>query len=100
MPAKIRAAEPCPTTDYLAIILCGGGSAWGRSPDKAEAVKGALKVYKRDWGSLFKITKGDEVKINIVDVYPHDEVSWGSDGFYADGAKITPKVEHLTALVP
>ena len=47
-----------PKPDYLAVILVGGGSAWGRSHSKDEAIKNALRAYKRDWGTLFKIGQG------------------------------------------
>jgi hypothetical protein len=67
-------------TDYLAIILIGGGSSWGRSPDKEEAIKLALRNY-RDWGGHFDIW-GKEVTLNVIDVKGYDHVHWGS---YPDG---------------
>lgn len=46
------------TTDYLCVILVGTGSCWGRSAGKEEAIKLALRAYKQDAGSIFKIRKG------------------------------------------
>lgn len=88
------------TTDYLAVILVGVGSCWGRSPDKEAAVKNALRIYKKDAGSMFKIRKGDKVVVNVVEVSPHDEVSWETDGLWADGEKLDRKIEQEHRIVP
>lgn len=91
------------THDYLAVILIAGGSAWGRSPDKQAAIKNCLKVYKQDWGKLFKIRKGDVVSINVIDVHPHGDVTWDHQGWWAkvgDEYKLLDrKVEHVHATV-
>ena len=84
------------THDYIAIILIGCGSCWGRDKDKETAIKTAVRVYKRDAGSIFKIKKGDQVKINIIDVYPHDEVRWDDLGIWLDGQKLEKPVEVVT----
>ena len=48
--------------DYLAVILIGGGSSWGRSPDKEEAIRRAIANY-RDWDVYYKVAN-TEVIIN------------------------------------
>jgi hypothetical protein len=67
-------AQPC--HDYLAVILIGGGSSWGRSPDKEEAIRGAIRNY-RDWDSIYKVSDTDVV-VNIIDVKGYDQCSWGA----------------------
>jgi hypothetical protein len=90
---------PKPTTDYVAVILVGGGSAWGRHSKKETAIKTALEVYKKDWGKVFVIRKGDEVVVNVIDVHPHNEVNWDHQGWWAkvgDGyEKLERKIEHV-----
>ena len=95
-------STPAQGTDYLAVILIAGGSSWGRHPDKAKAIKAALRIYKADWGKLFKIRKGDEVVVNVVDVFPHNEVRFGDRGFWIGDSdeKLDRKIEHVTAMVP
>jgi len=63
------------TADYLAIILIGGGSSWGRSPDKETAISNAIKSLK-DWNSLFDVSD-IEVTINVTDVQGYSQCSWG-----------------------
>jgi len=93
-----------PKPDYLAVILVGGGSAWGRSHSKDEAIKNALRAYKRDWGTLLKIAKGDQVVLNVLDVAPHDQVSWDHQGWWGkvgdDYEKLDRKIEHIERRVP
>ena len=78
--------------DYLAVILVGGGSAWGRAPEKEIAIKNALRSYKRDWGKVFKINKGQSVVINVMDVHPHDEITFDHQGWWA---KVGDEYERL-----
>jgi hypothetical protein len=66
--------------DYLAIIFVGGGSSWGRSPDKEKAIANAIKNF-RDWRQLFEVD-GVEVKVNVIDVQGYSDAHWGS---YPDG---------------
>jgi len=86
--------------DYLAVILVGVGSTWGRSPDKEKAIKTALRVYKQDAGSVFVIKKGDPVTVNVVDVAPHDEVWWDNRGVYAGDQKLDREIERVDRVVP
>lgn len=67
-------------TDYLAIIPIGGGSSWGRSSDKEEAIANAIRSFK-DWDCYFKVAN-IEVTVNVVDVTGYGECHWGS---YPDG---------------
>jgi hypothetical protein len=62
--------------DFIAIILIGGGSSYGRAPDKETAIKHALRSL-RDWAGLFKVD-GVEVGINVVDVTGYGDLYWGS----------------------
>lgn len=89
--------------DYLAVILIGSGSSWGRSPDKEDAIKRALRAY-RDWDSLFDIYDKD-VLINVVNVAGYSDCRWGGypGGWMygkneATGADepIKRKIEHVT----
>jgi hypothetical protein len=89
-----------PTTDFLAVILIGTGSVWGRDSDKETAIKNALRSYKRDAGTIFKISKGDDVVVNVVDVFPHDEVTWDHSGFAAGSEKIDRPIEQVHREVP
>jgi hypothetical protein len=73
-------------TDYLAIIPIGGGSSWGRAPDREKAIEHAIKSL-RDWDHLFAVAN-TEVTLNVVDVSPHDSVWWDNRGLHykdADG---------------
>jgi hypothetical protein len=87
-------------TDYLAVILVGVGSCWGRSPNKEMAIKNCLRAYKQDAGSIFKIAKGDEVIVNVIDVAPHDEVSWDNRGIWVGDQKLERKIEQVHRSVP
>lgn len=66
--------------DYLAFILIGAGSSYGRSPRKEEAIKTAIQSLG-DWRHLFKVDDVD-VTINVVDVNGYDTVLWGPDGIF------------------
>src|SRR4051794_14398284 len=61
--------------DYLAIIPIGGGSSWGRSPDKETAIKNAITAL-RDWTCYYKLAN-TEVTINVVDVQGYGKRHWG-----------------------
>jgi hypothetical protein len=61
--------------DYLAVIPIGGGSSFGRAPDKEAAIKNAITGL-RDWTALFDLS-AKEVTINVVDVDGYGDCSWG-----------------------
>jgi hypothetical protein len=63
-------------TDYLAVILIGAGSSYGRSPDKEEAIRMALRSVS-DWRGMFNVD-GVEFGINVVDVSGYSSCSWGA----------------------
>jgi hypothetical protein len=95
------------TTDYLAIIPIGGGSSWGRSPDKEEAIKNAVNAF-RDWGVYYDVS-GIEVTINVIDVQGYGECSWGGHpGGHIHGANETTgsdeaikrPIEHVKRITP
>jgi hypothetical protein len=83
------------STDYLAVIMVGVGSCWGRSPDRSAAIKNAIRAYKQDAGSIFKISKGDEIIVNVVDVAPHNEVWWDSRGIWVGEERLDRKIEQV-----
>jgi|KBSMisStaDraftv2_1062788.scaffolds.fasta_scaffold00048_58 hypothetical protein len=66
--------------DYLAVILIGGGSSWGRSPDKEEAIRRAIANY-RDWDVYYKVAN-TEVIINVTDVQGYSTVAWNDRGMH------------------
>jgi hypothetical protein len=76
------------THDYLAVILIGTGSSWGRAPVKEEAVQNAIRNY-RDWGVYYKVADTDVI-VNVVDVGGFDVVSWDDRGVYGkrDGESV------------
>jgi hypothetical protein len=76
------------------------GSCWGRSPDKEKAIKNCLHAYKQDAGTIFKIAKGDEVVVNVVDVSPHNQVWWDNRGVWVGEEKLDRKIEQINRSVP
>lgn len=79
--------------DYLAVIFVGGGSAYGRAADREKAIANAMKIYKSDFGQIFKIKRGDSVVVNVIDVTPHDEISWDETGFYVGLMKLDRRID-------
>jgi hypothetical protein len=79
--------------DYLAVILVGGGSVYGRAANRERAIANAIKIYKSDIGEILEIKRGDEVVVNVIDVAPHDEIDWDYTGFYVGQMKIDRPVE-------
>lgn len=67
-------------SDYLAVIFISGGSSHGRSPDKEQAIKHALRYFK-DWESLFYIPAQD-LEISIWDVEGFDQCQWDNRGMH------------------
>jgi len=65
-------------SDYLAIILIGGGSSYGRASDKETAIKNAITSL-RDWDHLF-VVANIETTINVYDVTGYSDCSWGNYG--------------------
>lgn len=83
--------------DYLAFILIGGGSSYGRSPDKEKAIDNCLRALK-DWSHLFEVDDVDVV-LNVVDVIGYNTVAWGHDGVrgWKEGEPQDGKAERITA---
>src|SRR5262249_8792241 len=80
---KPMAAQAISTTmrpDFLAVISMGGGSSWGRSPDREIAIENAITALK-DWNDVFDLAQ-KEVTINVVDVQGYGKCHWGA---YPDG---------------
>lgn len=94
-------------TDYLAIIPIGGGSSWGRSPDKETAIKNAVASLK-DWTVYYKLAK-TEVLVNVIDVQGYSDCSWGGHpGGHIHGTNeatgkseaIKRPIEHVKRMTP
>ena len=79
--AKAIDATTAPASDFIAVILIGGGSSWGRSPDKEEAIKNAIAAL-RDWEVYFAVSD-IEITLNVVDVKGYSTCHWG--GGYPGG---------------
>ena len=93
--------------DYIAIIPIGGGSSWGRSPDKETAIKNAITAY-RDWQVYYEVS-GTEVIVNVIDVQGYGSCSWGGyPGGYVHGRNVETgideaikrPIEHVTRMTP
>ena len=87
--------------DYLAFILIGAGSSYGRATDKETAIKEALRSL-RDWKHLYKVSDVDVV-LNVVDVQGYDRVTFAYDGVFgvpeatpgAKGQRIDREIERV-----
>lgn len=78
--------------DYLAFVLIGGGSSWGRSPNKEIAIDNCMRSL-RDWETYFKI-EGQTMKVNVMDVDGYDTVVWEGRGVFGKN----PGDEKMTKL--
>jgi hypothetical protein len=92
--------------DFLAIIQINGGSSWARSTNKSKAISSVARIFKSDWKRLFKLEKGDERTVELVDVTGYDDISWGYNGIFyknADGTKgqiDESRVEYVKVKLP
>lgn len=93
------------TTDYLAIIPIGGGSSWGRAPDKDAAIENAIKSL-RDWEVYYDVSEID-VTINVIDVQGYTTCSWGGDRYIIGTNEVTGEkeaikrpIEHVVRITP
>ena len=93
--------------DYLAIIPIGGGSSWGRAPDKEAAIKNAIANY-RDWEVYF-VVANTEVTVNVIDVNGYSTCDWGGHpGGHIHGKNevtgeyeaIKRPIEHVKRITP
>ena len=87
--------------DYLAIVLIGGGSSYGRGPTEDEAVKLATTYLVSDWKHLYNLS-GAEVKVNLYEVTGNDQVWWDDCGVHADNEAEHPikTLEMRTVTLP
>ena len=79
--------------DYLAVLTVNGVGSWGRDKDKDKAVKTAVRIFKLDFKSVFKLTPGKKLKVDVLDVTGHDTVTWDATGFYTKSEKLLPRPE-------
>jgi hypothetical protein len=91
-------------TDYLAIIPIGGGSSWGRSPDKDKAITNAIKSL-HDWTAYYKLAN-TEVTVNVIDVQGYGDCHWGGGGIHGKNEatgkdeSINRPIEHFRRRTP
>ena len=91
-------------TEYLAYVLIGGGSAWGRSESKEAAIDLAIKSLK-DWNTHYDVSD-KEVTVRVVEITGYDEVVWEYDkisGKKPDAEKfetIDNPIERVTRQTP
>lgn len=71
-------------TDFLAVIMFGGAGSWARFPTKDKAVREVVRLYRLDFGKVFKLPKHGKITVNVVEVTGHDTISWDNSGFYID----------------
>jgi hypothetical protein len=64
-------------SDYLAYILIGTGSSWGRSENKETAIEFAIRSLK-DWNKFYEVSN-KEVTVRVIDVDGYDSVNWEYD---------------------
>lgn len=85
----------------------GGGSSWGRSPEKETAIKNAITALK-DWHVYFNVS-GIEVTVNVIDVQGYGSCSWGGyPGGYVHGTNeatgvdeaIKRPIDHVKQMTP
>jgi hypothetical protein len=81
--------------DYLAVILIGGGSSYGRAPDKEKAIAFAVRAL-RDWNRLFDVSNVDVV-VNVIDVQGYSDCQWGGhpDGWMRGKSEATGEYEPI-----
>lgn len=73
---------------WLAYVSTGmGGGTWARGKDRDKQIKAAARQFKSDWKHLFKLPKGQIVKIAVVDVTGQGSVSWDDNGFFNTDTK-------------
>lgn len=84
---------------YCAIVFIGCGSSWLWGGDPDEVVRGAARIAKSDWSTLYKFKRRHEFTVCLVDMA-------GREGWYAtDGAiydrdtkeRLTPEVRKVIA---
>ena len=93
-------------TEYLAFILIGAGSTWGRDTDKEKAIASALDQL-RGWDQYFDVYDR-EVRVNVIDVTGFDDLIWDYEGVHGaipgghtDGyQKIDRPIERITRRSP
>lgn len=69
-------AQPSAASDWLAVILIGGGSSFGRDANREKAIDLAVRHF-RDWDHLFAVADR-EVKVNVVNVTGYSDLTWGA----------------------
>jgi hypothetical protein len=79
-------------SDYLAVILIGSGSSYGRDPDLMTAVQLAMSSY-HDWESVFVMSEHN-VPVNVWNVAGYSDCHWDHRGMHAKNEK-TGEVETL-----
>jgi hypothetical protein len=84
-----------PEKDYLAVISVSGAGSWARGPDKEKQIKRVLRLFKQDFKNYFKLEKGKEVHIDVLDVTDHETVTWDDFGFHSKSKAPLGPVERV-----
>lgn len=94
------AEQPSEKRDYIAVIAVGVAGAWARDEDKDQVVKRVARIFRHDFRQFYKLTKGAEITINVIDVTGYTSVCWDESGFYVGtdietGKRIDRKIERV-----
>jgi len=73
--------------DYLAVITVNGVGSWARETDREKAIKNAIRRFKADFNTYFKLEKGKVINIDVLDVTGQDTVWWDDRCFYTKNDK-------------
>ena len=83
--------------DYLAVITVMGTGSWARGPDKEKAIKSVVRRFKSDFKNYFKLPRGKEIHIDVLDVTGHETVYWDDRCFWTkDDKPFAGPIERVT----
>jgi hypothetical protein len=86
---KLEMAKATTPANWVALCVTPmGGGSWIRETTKEQAVQRCARLFKSDWSHLFKIKKGDALKINVFDVTGMDEIFIGDNGVEFEGKPV------------
>lgn len=88
--------------DFLAIVMIGAGSSFGRSDTEIGAVERCRKEAKSFARAFGGFKSGVELPVNVYDVTGFDEVQWGDIGVYSAVADGEPHIfdRHALYMIP
>src|SRR5215467_6173381 len=94
------ADQPSEKKDYIAVIAVGCAGAWARDVSKEQVIKRVARIFKHDFSQFYKLTKGVDITINVIDVTGFTSVCWDESGFYVGtdietGVRIDRQIEKV-----